>query len=286
MRTVSLGTTGIQVFPIGLGAMPLSLSGRPDEKTGIRVIHAAIDLGVTFIDTANVYCIDDEDIGHNERLIAKALKAHPKGKDITVATKGGMTRPRGSWGAEGRPEKLRAACEKSLKALGVDAITLYQFHWPDDRVPFTESVGALARLKEEGKVRHVGISNVTLKQLNAAQKVVRIESVQNECNPESSEDVRGGLIQACAAQKVTYLPYSPVGGQYGHRSLARHPTLLKLAKAHGTSAYCIALAWLLAQGGHVLPIPGASKVASITDSVKAVNVKLSADDLKQIAAIR
>jgi aryl-alcohol dehydrogenase-like predicted oxidoreductase len=233
-----------------------------------------------------VYCLDDDDIGHNERLIAKALKSHPQGKKVTVATKGGMTRPRGSWGMEGRPAKLRAACEQSLKALGVDAITLYQFHGPDDRVPFADSVGELARLKQEGKIVHVGLSNVSLQQLNAAQKIVRIESVQNECNPQQNEDVRSGLITACAQQQVTYIPYSPVGGHFGHRSLGKHPVLAKLAKIHVTSAYCIALAWLLSLGDNVWPIPGASKIASILDSVKAVNVKLLPDELKQIAALR
>lgn len=282
----TIGKTGITCFAIGLGGMPLSLSSRPDEKSGMAVIHAALDAGVTFIDTANVYCLDDNDLGHNERLIAKALKAHPRGKGVTVATKGGMTRPRGSWGMEGRPAKLKAACEQSLKALGVEAITLYQLHGPDDRVRFEDSVGALADLKRDGKIRHVGLSNVTLEQLNAAQKIVRIESVQNECNPAQDEDVRSGLIRACAAEQVTYLPYSPVGGHYGHRRLAKHPMLVKLAKAHGTSPYCIALAWLLSLGNNVLPIPGASKVTSIVDSVKAVAVELTSDELRQIAAIR
>lgn len=282
----SLGRTGIRVFPIGLGGMPLSLQGRPEEKAGIAVVHAALEAGVTFIDTANVYCIDDDDIGHNERLIAKALKTHPRGKDITVATKGGMTRPRGSWGMDGRPAKLRAACEASVKALGVEAITLYQLHGPDDRVPFPDSVGELARLKQEGKIRHVGLSNVTLQQLAAAQKIVRIESVQNECNPRQAEDVRSGLIRACAQQQVTYIPYSPVGGHFGHRNMAKHPVLLKLGKTHGCSPYNIALAWLLGLGEHVLPIPGASKIASIRDSVQAVQVKLSPEEVRQIAAIR
>jgi aryl-alcohol dehydrogenase-like predicted oxidoreductase len=274
------------VFAIGLGGMPLSLQGRPDEKAGIAVIHAALDAGVNFIDTANVYCLDDDDLGHNERLIAKALKTYPQGNAVTVATKGGMTRPRGSWGMEGRPAKLRAACEKSLRALGVDAIALYQLHGPDDRVPFADSVGELARLKQEGKIRHVGLSNVSVQQLDAAQKNVRIESVQNECNPSQNGDVRSGLIRACAGQRVTYLPYSPVGGHYGHRNLTKHPVLTKLAKAHGTSPYCIALAWLLSLGNPVLPIPGASKISSIQDSVKAIHVKLSPEDLRQIATIR
>ncbi|HEX7929003.1 MAG TPA: aldo/keto reductase, partial [bacterium] len=258
----------------------------PPEEQSIRAIHAALDAGVNLIDTADAYAKDESEVGHNERLIAKALKAHPEGNKVTVATKGGMARPRGSWTMEGRPAKLQAACEKSLVALGVDAITLYQLHGPDDRVPFEDSVGELARLKQEGKIRHVGLSNVTLEQLNSAQKIVRIESVQNECNPSQSEDVRTGLIRACAQQQVTYLPYSPVGGHWGHRSLAKNATLVKLANAKNTSAYCIALAWLLAQGANMVPIPGASKVTSIRDSVKAVDVQLDVADMKQITAVR
>lgn len=280
-----LGQTGIRVFPIGLGAMPLSLRGRPDERTAIGVIHAAIEAGVDFIDTANTYCLDDGDIGHNERLIAKALKTHPRGPSVTVATKGGMTRPGGAWGTDGRPAKLRAACEQSLKALGVEAITLYQFHWPDDRVPFLESVGELARLKQEGTIRHVGLSNVTLEQLNAAQRIVRIESVQNECNPTRQDDVRSGLIGACARQGVTYIAYSPVGGHFGHRQLARHPVLARLAQARGVSPQRIALAWLLGLGENVLPIPGASRAASIQDSAQAASLELTQEERRRIAAI-
>jgi aryl-alcohol dehydrogenase-like predicted oxidoreductase len=281
-----LGRTGIRVFPIGLGAMPLSLQGRPDERTAISVIHAAIDAGVDFIDTANTYCLDDRDIGHNERLIAKALKTHPSGSKITVATKGGMTRPAGSWGTDGRPAKLRAACEQSLKALEVETITLYQFHWPDGRVPFLESVGELARLKQEGKIRHVGLSNVTLEQLAAAQRIVRIESVQNECNPSRARDARSGFIRACAQQGISYIAYSPVGGHFGHRQLARQPVLARLARAHGVSPQGIALAWLLSLGENVLPIPGASKAASIIDSARSVSIALSSEELRQIATIR
>jgi len=279
---VQLGQTGIRVFPVGLGAMPLSLKGRPEEKAAIAVIHAALEAGVTFIDTADVYCLDDADTGHNERLIAKALRSYPGRAHVTVATKGGMVRPRGAWEMDARPERLRAACERSLKALGVEAITLYQLHGPDDRVPFAESVGALAHLREEGKIVHAGLSNVTAQQLEAAQKIVRIESVQNECNPAQADDTRNGLIRACAAQGVTYIAYSPVGGHFGHRALVRHPTLVKVAQACGVSPYCIAIAWLLRQGDHVLPIPGASRPASIQDSVKAVSVRLSPE---QIAAL-
>jgi aryl-alcohol dehydrogenase-like predicted oxidoreductase len=281
----NLGRTGLIVYPVGLGAMPLSLDGRPDEKTGIAVIHAALDAGVTLIDTADSYCRDESDVGHNERLIAKALGAHSAGRTVTVATKGGHVRPRGAWMTDGRPERLRRCCEASLKALGVETIALYQFHRPDPRVPFADSVGALARLKQEGKIRHVGLSNVSAAQLAAAQKIVRVESVQNECNVFQQDDLRNGVIAACLQQGVSYIAYSPVGGFWGGKQRVRHPLLAAIGKAHGVSPYQVALAWLLALGPHVLPIPGASRAASIRDSAAAARLQLSPDELKRIGAL-
>lgn len=280
-----IGRTGQRVYPIGLGAMPLSLSGRPDEKAAVSVIHAALDAGVTLIDTADSYCADEKDYGHNERLIAKALKTHPAGKLARVATKGGYTRPGGGWVVDARPERLRACCEASLRALGVEAIWLYQLHHPDGRVPFAESVGAMARLQQQGKVQHVGLSNVSAAQLAEAQRLVRVETVQNECNPLTQDDFRNGVVAACAQQGVTYIAYSPVGGYWGHRQQAKTGLLRAIGKAHGVSPYQVALAWLLASGPHVLPIPGASKAASIRDSAEAVSLTLTTEEMEQIGAL-
>ncbi|HEY8558403.1 MAG TPA: aldo/keto reductase, partial [Actinomycetes bacterium] len=168
MPTRRLG--GLQVSAIGLGEMPLSLAGRPDEAQAVRTIHAALDAGVTLIDTADAYCRDESDFGHGERLIAKALAAWSGDRDqALVATKGGHTRPGGSWEVDGRPEYLRQACEASLERLGVEAIGLYQFHRPDPKVPFTESVGALAELRAAGKIRLAGLSNVSIDQISQAR---------------------------------------------------------------------------------------------------------------------
>lgn len=281
----AIGTTGIQVFPIGLGAMPLSLQGRPSEAEAIAVIKAALDAGVTFIDTANSYCIDQNDVGHNERLIAKALKQLGAANRVTVATKGGLVRPRGAWNVDAKPASLVAACEKSLRDLGVEAITLYQLHAPDDRVPYSDSVGALAKLQQAGKIRHIGLSNVDVAQIQLAQTLVKVESVQNRCNITDQEDLRSGLVEFCAKQKITYLPYSPVGGHYGHQSLARTKALQPIAKAHACSPQQVMLAWLLAKGEHVLPIPGASKIASITDSARAAALRLSASEIRALDAL-
>lgn len=279
-----VGRTGLKVRAVGLGGMPMSArSDRPSEADSIKTLHAAFAAGTDFVDTADVYCLDDSDIGHNERLIAKAVSAW-KGR-VVVATKGGLTRPGGRWERDARPEALRRACERSLKALGTDCIELYQLHAPDEKVPYADTIGALKRLQEEGKVRHIGLSNVDLSQLDAALKVARIESVQNQLNPKDTEDIRSGLVKACAERGVAYLPYCPVGGGHGHASLAKHPTLLRLAEKNQASPYCVVLAWLLSLGDNVIPIPGASKVASAVDSARAVGLSLPPEDLAAVGSL-
>ena len=161
---------GTDVFPIGLGAMPMSLSGRPPEEQSIRTIHAALDAGVNLIDTADAYCVDETDVGHNERLIAKALRGRRDG--VIVATKGGHTRPGGAWELDGRPEYIKAACEASLKALETDRIDLYQYHRPDPDVPYEETIGAFKELQDEGKVRWIGISNANVEQIELTCSMV------------------------------------------------------------------------------------------------------------------
>jgi len=278
-----LGRTSVELFEVGLGSMPLSIRGRPDEQDAISVIHAALELGVNFIDTANVYCLDDSDIGHNERLIAKALKKWSKNGDIFVATKGGLARPGGEWVTSGHPNALRKACENSLVALDVDAIFLYQLHAPDDKVPFADSVGELARLKNEGKIRHIGLSNVSASELNRAQEIVRIESVQNKLNPACQRDLQNGVLKSCSEQGVTYIAYSPVGGGGGRYELASNPLLQELAQKYDGSAYQIMLAWALSRGDHVLVIPGASKPQSIKSSVAASKLVIDNQDFDKIS---
>ena len=280
-----IGQTGIRVFPIGLGAMPLSLSGRPSEEAAYEVIKAALDAGVTFFDTANAYCRNDRDTGHNERLIAKALKRFNAQERVTVATKGGFTRPGGSWRSDGRPASLRRACEQSLRDLEVEAITLYQFHTPDGSVPFAESVGELARLRSEGKIRHLGLSNVSPAQLSEAERICAVASVQNRLNPTDQDDLGNGLVRLCGERQVAYIAYSPVGGSYGHQRMGKNRVLVKLGRKYGASPYAIILAWLLGLGSHVLPIPGASRVASIVDSASAAGLALSAEDARAVAGI-
>ncbi len=224
-----IGQSGISVFPIGLGAMPLSRAGRPDEKSAIGVIEAALESGVTLIDTSNAYCLDESERGHNERLIAEALKQLGARDSVLVATKGGHTRPGGDWVPDGRPAEIRRACEQSLRDLDVEAITLYQFHKPDPNVPFMETFGEFVRLREEGKVVHLGLSNVTAAQLREAQAEVPVVSVQNRLNPIDRDDVENGMVDACAEAGVAYIPYGPVGGGGGHVEMAAIQTLAELA---------------------------------------------------------
>ena len=195
MEHRELGESGLKVSAIGLGGMPLSIDGRPTEAEAIRVIHASLDAGVTFIDTADVYCLDHTDIGHNERLIAKALRERSGSGEIIVATKGGLERPGGEWTTNGRPEHLRRACEASLRALGLDAITLYQLHAPCDE-SLEESVGELSRLQEEGKIQHIGLSNVDVDQITQAQSIAPIVSIQNRRNPHDTSAWDEGVMRA------------------------------------------------------------------------------------------
>jgi aryl-alcohol dehydrogenase-like predicted oxidoreductase len=280
MPTRRLG--GLQVGAIGLGEMPMSLAGRPDEARSIRTIHAALDAGVTLIDTADAYCLDGSELGHGERLVAKALAAWPGDRDrVLVATKGGHTRPGREWGLDGRPEYLREACEASLRALGVEAIGLYQFHRPDPKVPFAESVGAMAELKAAGKVRLVGLSNVSVDQIRQARELVEVASVQNEFSPRFRRSE--GELAWCAANGIAFLPWSPLGGIGRGRDLGgRHRAFAEVAEAHGVPPQQVALAWELAKAPVVVPIPGASRPETITDSAAAAGLRLSADDLARL----
>jgi aryl-alcohol dehydrogenase-like predicted oxidoreductase len=279
MEYVELGTTGQGVTRIGLGAMPLSLSGRPERSAAKAVVRRAVELGLTFIDTADSYCRDDTETHHNERLIREALEDVDGGEEIIVATKGGFERPRGHWTANGKPEHLRKACEGSLEALGTDRIDLYQFHIPDTRVPFEASVEAVAALQQEGKVRWVGLSNVSVDQIEAARGIVEVTSVQNRFNPWDQEDDASGLIDYCDRNGITYIPYSPVGGSYSVGRIRRSAALAAISSEVECTPEELVLAWMLTRSPSLVPIPGASRLSSIESSVRALDVTLDDDIL-------
>jgi aryl-alcohol dehydrogenase-like predicted oxidoreductase len=279
-----LNNTNIEIFPIGLGAMPLSLEGRPSEAQAIEVINTFINGGGNFIDSANVYCVDDNDVGHNEKLIAKALSQHPNANNVIVATKGGLRRPKGEWTVDGSPAWLRASCEKSLRDLNTDSIFLYQLHAPDPDIPLTDSVGELAKLKDEGKIQYIGLSNVTVEHIEYALSIKHIMSVQNRCNLFEKTSFKNGVIKFCENNNITFIAHSPVGGHYQHAQRADNVVLKKLAEKYSVSPYQIMIMWLLHKSPNILPIPGASKVSSIEDSLKAERVELSKEDMQLLEA--
>lgn len=273
------------VSAIGLGAMPLSVEGRPDQAAAVRTVHAALDAGVTLIDTADAYCLGHDEVGHNERLIATALASY--GGDtshVLVATKGGHTRPPDdSWGLDGSPAHLRAACEASLTALGVEAIGLYQYHRPDPAVPYAETIGALEELRQEGKIQLVGISNADPDQIELAMATTSLAAVQNEYSPAFRSSQRE--LDLCARHGIAFLPWSPLGGMGKAAGLGEsHAAFGEVARERGVSPQQVCLAWELAQADVVLPIPGASRPTSITDSAAAAELELTADELARLSA--
>jgi aryl-alcohol dehydrogenase-like predicted oxidoreductase len=282
MRTRRIGET--KVSEIGLGGMPMSIEGRPDEARSISTVHAALDAGITLIDTADAYHIHANEVGHNETLIAKALKSY--GGDtsaVLVATKGGHLRPGdGSWTLDGSPKYLKEACDASLARLGVDAIGLYQFHRPDPKVPYAESVGALAELLDAGKIRMAGISNADPARIREANEVLggRLVSVQNQFSPtfRSSEPE----LKLCDELGIAFLPWSPLGGIGKAGKLAASGEFAKIGEAHGVSAQQVCLAWMLAKSPVVLPIPGSSRPETIRDSAAAAELELTADEVARL----
>jgi aryl-alcohol dehydrogenase-like predicted oxidoreductase len=275
------------VSAIGLGEMPLSIEGRPDRTQAIATIHASLDAGVTIIDTADAYSLGVQEHGHGEELVAEALAAYGGATDdVLVATKGGHRRPGdGSWTVHGDPAYVKEACEASLKALGVDAIGLYQYHRPDPSVPWAESVGALADLLDEGKILMAGVSNATVAQIDEAQEVLsgRLVSVQNEFSPRfrSSEDE----LEHCEKLGIVFIPWSPMGGIGRSDAIEqRFPAFAEVAKEVGASPQQVTLAWMLAKGSRVIPIPGSSRPETAIASAAAADLTLTPEQVARLDA--
>ena len=261
---------------LGFGAMRLAgpgVWGEPrDAEEARRVLRRVVELGVTLIDTADSYGPDV-----NERLIAETL--HPYPAEIVIATKGGLTRPRRErWDRDARPEHLRDACEGSLKRLKLERIDLYQLHAPDPRVPLEDSLGTLAEMQAEGKIRHIGLSNVNVGELRRARRQVPIVSVQNRFN----QSVRGSadVLAECEREGIAFLPWNPLGtgGQAGGRG-----SFARIAARTGATPVQIEIAWLLAHSPVMLPIPGTSSLAHLEENVAAARLGLSPDDLTALS---
>ncbi|MEH0546932.1 aldo/keto reductase [Streptomyces sp. B21-105] len=290
----------LRVSAIGLGAMPLSVEGRPDEARALATVHAALDAGVTLLDTADSYHLPGGEPGHNERLLARALASYGGDPDgVLVATKGGRGRPGGAadWTVNGDPRHLKAAAEDSLRRLGVEAIGLYQLHKPDPSVPFEESVGALRDLLDDGKIRLAGVSNTDADQIRRAHAILgdRLVSVQNRLSPAVGDSEPE--LRLAAELGLAFLPWSPLGG-VSRSSLdgpvpadgsapadggeRRFGAFHEIAREHGVSPQQICLAWLLACSPAVVPIPGATRPETIRDSAAAADLTLDPESLTRL----
>ncbi|WP_432988275.1 aldo/keto reductase [Dactylosporangium sp. CA-233914] len=257
---------------LGFGAMRITGDGiwgpprDPDEAK--RVLRRAVELGVNFIDTANSYGPDI-----SEELIAEAL--HPYSDDLVIATKGGLVRPGPNrWEADGRPEHLREALDGSLRKLRLDAIPLYQFHRPDPKVPLEDSIGTIAELKAEGKIRHIGVSNFTEEQLRVAQRITPVVSIQNRYNV----DDRGSesLVDLCEQESIVFLPWAPIQNLEGNAAIEA------VAKKYEATSRQIVLAWLLARSSSILPIPGTGSVGHLEDNIAAAGIQLTPQEVSDI----
>jgi aryl-alcohol dehydrogenase-like predicted oxidoreductase len=271
------GTTGIggdlTVNRLGFGAMRLTGRGiwgpPPDREAALRVLRRAVELGVNFIDTADSYGPEI-----SETLIAEAL--HPYPDDLVIATKGGLVRPGpGRWPADGRPEHLKQACEGSLRRLRLEQIPLYQLHRPDPKVPLEESLGALVELRDQGKVRHIGLSNVTEEQLRRAQRLTPIVSIQNRYN--LSDRRSASLVDLCEQERLVFLPWAPI------QDLDRSPALPQIAERHHASPRQVVLAWLLARSPAMLPIPGTGSVTHLEGNVAAAGLRLDPEEVEALS---
>jgi len=270
--TIEIGGDMV-VHRMGFGAMRITGPGiwgePPDIERARATLRRVVELGVNFIDTANSYGPEV-----SERLIGETLYPYPD--DLVIATKGGLRRPGpGRWDPDGRPEYLREACEDSLRRLRLDRIPLYQLHRPDPRVPLAESLGALVQLKDEGKIRHIGVSNVSEDQLRQAQQVTPVVSVQNRYN--ATDRASQAVLEVCELEQIAFLPWAPI------QQTETNPAVAEAAKRHDASPRQIALAWLLARSRQVLPIPGTGSPEHAEDNIAAASIELSPDEITAIS---
>ncbi|MFJ6633234.1 aldo/keto reductase [Streptomyces sp. NPDC091376] len=285
---------GVRVGAIGLGAMPLSIEGHPDEARAVATVHAALDAGVTLIDTADSYHPPNGEPGSGELLVARALAAYGGDTgDVLVATKGGRGRTAaGGWSVNGDPRHLKRAARESARRLGVEAIGLYQLHKPDPAVPYADSLGAVRELLDEGTIRLAGISNADAAQIGQAREILgeRLVSVQNRYSPAVRDSERE--LRLCARLGLAFLPWSPLGGISrssldGRSGQAVQPAFAgfhRVARERGVSPQQVALAWLLARSPVVIPIPGASRPESVRDSAAAAAIVLSDEEVRLLDA--
>ncbi|CAF1527535.1 unnamed protein product [Rotaria magnacalcarata] len=288
ISAIHLGHTDVRITRIGLGSMPLSIHGRPIQEDAINVIHRTLDLGITLIDTADAYCLDENDKNYSELLIYQALQTYQGPANINriiIATKGGLVRPGGAWQTDLNPCRLRQAIRKSYQSLGGQSpIPLWQIHNcpQDDKYTLKEIFEPIREAVELNLIRYVGVSNFSVEQIQEAQTYVEIQSVQNVFNLFKRQAETDGVLKYCEDNGLTFLAYSPMGGRRKHKKLNKEKLLINLAQKYQCSTYCIVLAWILSKSKCIVPIPGASKITSIEDSVKAMYLHLEQDDIQLI----
>lgn len=273
------------VSRIGYGALALSFTGRPERGAARRVLERALELGITLIDTADAYCVHAGDVGHNERLVAEVLRGSEAAGRVVVATKGGVERVGAQNRMNGQPWYLRRACERSLRALGVESLDLYYLHGPAPGVPFEESIGALARLREEGKVRALGVCNVGIETVRAAAAIAPLTAVQARFNPWDRSPETSGLVRYCLENGITFVPHSPVGGARRVGALRESDALRGLGDRYGATPEQLVLAWILQKSPTLVPIPGASRTASIESSAGAARIELDAAAVQELEEV-
>jgi aryl-alcohol dehydrogenase-like predicted oxidoreductase len=285
MEKAPFGSLGWKASRLGLGTMPLAIQGRPPEGDAVRLIHRALDAGINWLDTANTYCLDDAETGYGERLVGRALREWTGGdRDaIVVITKGGWRRPNAGWVIDGDPASLKSACEASLTALGVSAITLYLLHAPDPKVPFADSVGALLDLQRAGKIQHIGLSNVDAGHIREAQKTAVIRSVQNRFNIFDQFPLTAGVVDHCARHDIALVAHSVVGGHTGNVRAGENDALKAVALRRGLTPHQVALLWLLAKVPGIFAIPGARRFESLDANVAVAGQSLPPEEMTALS---
>jgi aryl-alcohol dehydrogenase-like predicted oxidoreductase/predicted kinase len=272
-------------MPSAIGCMRLSTEPDRDGERSVAVLHAAFDAGVTFLDTADAYCWDESETGHNERLIAHALKTwsgdHTR---ITVATKGGLTRPEGRWEPDGRAKHLVAACQRSCRAIGVNAIDLYQLHVVDPGTPLATSVRALAALKRDGLIKSIGLCNVTVRQIEEARGITDIDAIQNELSVWHDGGILSGVAEYCVRNRIRFLAYRPLGGRKSQPRTQSDPALNEVASRHEATPFEVALAWLEDLADVIVPIPGVTRIDTARSAARAHRTALTEADRRVLDA--
>ncbi len=280
MRTRRLGPEGPTVSAIGLGTMLLSINGRPPGDQAQRVIKSALDSGITLFDTADAYCLDEHEMGHSERNLALCLEGQRE--RVIVMTMVGCRRPGGAWTVDSEPSYLEEAVNRCLKNQRVDCLDLVSLYSPDQRIPYEDSVGALARMKERGKVKYVGVCNVDLEHLKKAESVTPIQTVQNRWSPQARQAEKEGIIDYSAEKGIGFVGYAPFGGTLGAPTLTTLGKLSDQARRRRLSPYQLVLAWMTNKAPNIFVVPGARRNESVEDSAGAGSVDFDPDAVRAV----